>query len=442
MSETNTNNDKEQKPSVKEFLFEKFDKRYYWSFGIGTVVLVVAIIVLNIIKGENTLLQMFLYPLLVFFIFQQVLSGFGFITGYIPIAQDIINWLTKTSKKKAYSEKEAKKWEKDLKKLEAQEKKEKANFEKEKKLIEKKKKEIEEKQETGRWRKRKIKRELDKVQKKERELKKDQEDFEKELEKEIKDLKEKTKQYRGRLSEKVITTQEEMDPRRFKLIMLVPIYFMIVLGIVLTLIGLINPIIRWAEGTPFGSLDTLDIINEYYKGIMAGVGITFLYIVPAIRVYRDPSKEFISRVKEEKKRRFSFFRRRKKDPRTLLNRQFEDMRKYYFRIKQIIKTALFIPIGLSMLIVMPIGGMSIALGVKTSIQRKKMEKYDLIIQIIIAVFLIALLVPTYLSAFAQFLKQGIHPVIPILLKVIYGSFLIYSFVIFARNPITHFGEED
>ena len=442
MSETNIDNDKEQKPSVKEFLFEKFDKRYYWSFGIGTVVLVVAIIVLNIIKGENTLLQMFLYPLLVFFIFQQVLSGFGFITGYIPIAQDIINWLTKTSKKKAYSEKEAKKWEKDLKKLEAQEKKEKANFEKEKKLIEKKKKEIEEKQETGRWRKRKIKRELDKVQKKERELKKDQEDFEKELEKEIKDLKEKTKQYRGKLSEKVITTQEEMDPRRFKLIMLVPIYFMIVLGIVLTLIGLINPIIRWAEGTPFGALDTLDIINEYYKGIMAGVGITFLYIVPAIRVYRDPSKEFISRVKEEKKRRFSFFRRRKKDPRTLLNRQFEDMRKYYFRIKQIIKTALFIPIGLSMLIVMPIGGMSIALGVKTSIQRKKMEKYDLIIQIIIAVFLIALLVPTYLSAFAQFLKQGIHPVIPILLKVIYGSFLIYSFVIFARNPITHFGEED
>lgn len=432
----------EPKPSVKEFLFETFDKKYYWGFSIGIFVLITTIILIHFLKDDTTSwLLIFAYPLLAYFIFQQVLSGFGFITGYIPIAQDIINWLSKTSKKKAYSEKEAKKWDKEIDKLEAKEKKEKKNFNKKEKQLNKKKKELEQRQETGRWKKRKAKKELAKLEKKAKELKNDQEEFEEELEKEKKKLKQKQKQYRGKLSEKVIITQEDIDPRRFKLIMLVPIYIMIVVGIVLTLIGFINPIILWANGTPIGALDTLDRINEYYKGIMAAVGITALYIIPAIRIYRDPTKAFISRAKEEKKRRrILFFIRPKKDPRTTLNRQFEDMRKYYWRIKQVIRNALFIPIGLSMLIVAPIGGLSVVLGVKTTIQRKKMEKYDLIIQIIIAVFLIGLVVPSYFSFFANFLKTGIHPIIPIITKIIYGAFLIYSFVLFSRNPIADMDE--
>ncbi len=426
----------EPKPSVKEFFLKTFDKKYYWGFGIGTIVLITTIILIHFLKDEAIpWLQIFAYPLLAYFIFQQVLSGFGFITGYIPIAQGIISWLSKTSKKKAYSEKEARKWDKEIDKLEAKEKKEKQEFSKKEKQLNKKKKEIEDKLETGKWNEKKAKKEYAKLEKKEKELKEDQEEFSEELSKEEKKLKEKQKQYRGKLSEKVITTQEDIDPRRFKLIMLVPIYIMIIVGIVLTIIGLINPIIRWVDGTQIGALNTLDNVMEYYKGIMAAVGIISLYIVPAIRVYRDPTKEFISRVKEEKKRRIFFFIRRKKDPRTVLNRQFEDMRKYYWKIKQVIRNALFIPIGLSMLIVAPIGGLSVVLGGKTTIQRKKMEKYDLIIQIIIAVFLIGLVVPSYFSFFASFLKVGIHQSIPIIIKLIYGSFLIYSFVLFTRNPI-------
>ncbi len=427
----------EPKPSVKEFFFEKFDKKYYWGFGIGTIVLVITIILIHFLKDDTTpWLQIFAYPLLAYFIFQQILSGFGFITGYIPIAQGIINWLTRTSKKKAYSEKEARKWDKEIDKLEAKEEKEKKEFNKKEKQLNKKKKEIKHKQETGKWNEKKVKKELAKLEKKDKELKDDQEEFSEELSKEKKKLKEKQKQYRGKISEKVITTQEDIDPRRFKLIMLVPIYIMIIVGIVLTIIGLINPIIRWVDGTQIGALNTLDTVMEYYKGIMAAVGIISLYIVPAIRVYRDPTKEYISRVKEEKKRRrILFFIRPKKDPRTVLNRQFEDMRKYYWKIKQVIRNALFIPIGLSMLIVAPIGGLSVVLGGKTTIQRKKMEKYDLIIQMIIAVFLIGLVVPSYFSFFANFLKTEIHQIIPIIIKLIYGSFLIYSFVLFSRNPI-------
>ncbi len=432
----------EPKPSVKEFFFETFDKKYYWGFGIGTIILITTIILIHFLKDDAIpWLQIFAYPLLAYFIFQQVLSGFGFITGYIPIAQGIINWLTKTSKKKAYSEKEARKWDKEIDKLEAKEEKEKREINKKEKQLNKKKKEIKHKQEIGKWNEKKAKKELAKLEKKEKELKEDQEEFSEELSKEKKKLKEKQKQYRGKLSEKVVTTQEDIDPRRFKLIMLVPIYVMIVVGIVLTLIGLINPIILWANGTPIGALDTLDRVMEYYKGIMAAVGIISLYIVPAIRVYRDPTKEYISRVKEEKKRRrIFFFIRPKKDPRTVLNRQFEDMRKYYWKIKQVIRNALFIPIGLSMLIVAPIGGLSVVLGGKTTIQRKKMEKYDLIIQMIIAVFLIGLVVPSYFSFFANFLKTGIHPIIPIIIKLIYGSLLIYSFVLFTRNPIADMDE--
>ncbi len=427
----------EPKPSIKEFLLRTFDKKYYWGFGIGTLVLIITIILIHFIKSDSTpWLLIFAYPLLAYFIFQQVLSGFGFITGYIPIAQGIINWLSKTSKKKAYSEKEVQKWEKEIDKLESKEKKEMQEFNKKEKKLSKKKKEIKDKQESGKWNEKKTKKELSKLEKKEKELKEDQEEFSEELSKEKKKLKEIQKQYRGKLSEKVITTQEDIDPRRFKLIMLVPIYIMIILGIVLTLIGLINPIIRWVEGTQIGVLNTLDTIMEYYKGIMAAISIIALYIVPAIRIYRDPTKEFISKVKEEKRRRrILFFIRPKKDPRTILNRQFEDMRKFYWKIKQIIRNALFIPIGLSMLIVAPIGGLSIVLGGKTTIQRKKMEKYDLIIQIIIAIFLIGLVVPSYFSYFANFLKTEIHQIIPIIIKLIYGAFLIYSFVLFTRNPI-------
>ncbi|MHA1434961.1 MAG: hypothetical protein ACTSO7_14055 [Candidatus Heimdallarchaeota archaeon] len=81
----------EPKTSFVEFFRDKMDKKYYWGFGIGTLILVVTIILIYFLKGDSyTWLEIFAFPLIVFFITQQVLSGFGFITGYIPIAQYFI----------------------------------------------------------------------------------------------------------------------------------------------------------------------------------------------------------------------------------------------------------------------------------------------------------------------------------------------------------------
>ena len=426
----------ESKPSIATFFKEELDKKYYWGASTGTLILVVTLILIGLLRGDKPWLEIFAYPLLVYFITQQVLSGFGFITGYIPIAQYIINWVTKTSKKKAYSEKEIAKWEETIQELEKKEEKENSKIEKKQKEADKKEKQISEKKETGNWNQRKLRREESRLEKMRYEIAEDEESIEEHITKEKNELKVKQKQYRGKLSEKIFTKQEDLDPNRFKLIMLVPLYFMLVLGLVLALIGIISTSIRWSSGEIIPVLDTLDIVNEYYKGIMAAVSITFMYIVPGIRTFRDPAKEYRIIYKEEKRRRFAIFRRRKKDHRSLLNRQFEDLRKYYWKIKQVLKNALLIPIGLSMLIVAPLGGVSIVLGTKTAIQRKRMERYELIIQLIIAFVLIGMVVPTYFSFFASFIR-GI-PFIAIFTKIIYISMLIYSFILFTRQPIAEF----
>ncbi len=93
-----------------------------------------------------------------------------------------------------------------------------------------------------------------------------------------------------------------------------------------------------------------------------------------------------------------------------------------------------------MLIVAPLGGTSIVLGAKTTFQRKQMKRYELILQIIIAVVLIGMVASTYFSFFAQFIR-GI-PQIALITKLIYVSMLIYSFVLFTRQPIHDLDEEE
>ncbi|MCG3253058.1 MAG: hypothetical protein KAX09_04355, partial [Candidatus Heimdallarchaeota archaeon] len=95
--------------------FREVDRNYYIAFISGLIVLLLTIILTATLKGVNTSwLDVVFYPLIIYFIFQQILSGFGFITGYIPIAQKIINWLQRTAKKKSYSEKDINKFEKQL----------------------------------------------------------------------------------------------------------------------------------------------------------------------------------------------------------------------------------------------------------------------------------------------------------------------------------------
>jgi hypothetical protein len=220
--------------------------------------------------------------------------------------------------------------------------------------------------------------------------------------------------------------------------MLIPIYVITILGLILTIIGLINPIIRWAQGTVIPVLDTVDMVNEVYKGIMTITGIVAIYIIPSIRALRDPNKFYIVRYREvDERRKFLFFRigKKKEDSRSIINRQFEDLRKYFWDIKTLIRRNLLIPMGLSMLIVAPIGGMSVYMGIKTGIRRKELRKIDWIVFIIFAVAIICLIAPTYFTFFANFLKNGIHPSISILIKLIYGSMLIYAFILFTRQPI-------
>ncbi|MBN1330409.1 MAG: hypothetical protein JXA54_13125 [Candidatus Heimdallarchaeota archaeon] len=428
-------------------LFDNFDYKYLIGASVGLVILIITIILVHFYKSNTTTwLEIFAYPLLIYFTFQQVLSGFGFITGYIPLAIDIINWLSKNAKKKAYNPFEIKELERKLDDLEAQDKKSKEKIERETEALNNKQIILDEKIAAKKGFSLLNKRDQRNINKRRKELENEKEKLTELFTKQKETIKAILKEYRKKLSDLVINKQEKLAPRKFKMIMLVPIYIMMVLGIILTLIALINPIIRWANGTEIHALNNLDIINEWYKGIIAGYGIIMFYIVPTIRIYKDPSKEYIPKIRtyEEKKRqRFSLFRRKEKeiyDPRTMINRQFEDLRKNYWVIKQIIRKALYIPIGFSMLILAPIGGLSIVMGVKSFTQKKRMEKYEFIIQIIIAIGLIALVVPTYFTFFSRFLKEGIHPIIPIIIKLIYGSFLIYSFILFTKQPIAKLKE--
>ncbi len=414
------------------------DKNYLIAAAIGLVVLITTIIIIHFTRGETKWLAIFAYPLLFYFIFSQIISGFGFITGYFPMAQDIINWLTKTSKKKAYDQEELEKLDEYLEILDRKEKGEIEKLKEKLAEIERKESICLEKYEKGKLSERKTRREMGKITKNKKEIEKEEikckEQFKEEKEKIIK----KQKEFRGKFGERIISRQEEIEPIKFKLIMLVPIYVITIVGLVLTIIALINPIIRWADGTTIDALDKLDMVNEYYKGIVAGIGIVTIYIIPSIRAIKDPNKFYIIRYREvDERRKFLFFRigKKKEDSRSIINKQFENLRKYFWDIKTLIRRNLLIPMGMSMLIAAPIGGMSIYLGIKTGIRRKELSRLDWIVFIIVAIALMCLLVPTYFTFFARFLKEGIHPSISVIIKIIYGAFLIYGFYLFTRQPI-------
>ncbi|NHJ04352.1 MAG: hypothetical protein EAX90_05985 [Candidatus Heimdallarchaeota archaeon] len=418
---------------------------YYIGFSIGLIALILTLVLVSIYKGEDvTWAQIIFYPLLVYFIFQQVLSGFGFITGYVPIGQKIIRRLTKSAKKKAYSEKDVKYLEKSLEELENREKNAKNDYNKLEKKLNIQYKKLSEKEAQGFFSKRRTNKQIKNVEKKKKELNNEREKFDSEMNEKKENLKEKLKRYRGRLEEKVVKKQEEMDPKRFKLIMLVPIYVMMIIGVVLSIFFIIKAIIVWPGNSVPASqvlqsivnaLDILDIINEYYKGIMAGVSITTFYIVPAIKLIRNPEKEVAPQVFQGRKRKISDWWKRRvtKDTRTLLNRQFEDLRRYYYDIKIIIGRSLLIPIGLSQLIVAPIGGLSVVLGVKSGIRREKLKRYENVFLVI------AILAVAYFSFFAKEIKS-MHSMLQIIMKLIYISFLVVSFYLFTRQPIAKVNE--
>ena len=430
---------------------KEVDYFYYIGFGIGLIVLILTLVLVSIYKGENvTWAQIIFYPLLVYFIFQQVLSGFGFITGYVPIGQKIINGMIKSSKKKPYSEKDIKYLEKTLKDLEKRKEAGKKDYKNLESKLETQYENLKQREEGGFFAKRRVKKQLKDVEKKKIDLQKERKEFLDEIEKEEEELKAKMKRYRGKIAEKVLQKQEEMDPKRFKLVMLVPIYVMMAIGIILSVFFIIKAIIVWPGDTVpanqvlqniVGFLDILDIINEYYKGIMAGVSITTFYIVPAIKLIKNPDRDVAPKVFQGRRRKISDWwkRRVRKDPRTLLNRQFEDLRRFYYDIKIMIGRALLIPIGLTQLITAPIGGLSVVLGVKTGIKGKKMERYENVILVIIAIAMIAILVAAYFLFFAKEIKT-LHSILQIIMKLIYISFLIVSFYLFTRQPIAKVDE--
>ncbi|MBK5114798.1 MAG: hypothetical protein KGD59_07180 [Candidatus Heimdallarchaeota archaeon] len=428
------------------FSFKEIDRSYYIAFISGLIVLLLTIILTATLKGVNTSwLDVVFYPLIIYFIFQQVLSGFGFITGYIPIAQKIIYWLQRTAKKKSYSEKDVKKFDNKLNELERKEKREHNRIKSIEKEISKKEAVLKEKREAGSWSERKIRREEERIEKEVRELKQEEMNIDDYYSKEKQEINDKKSKIRGKFGEKMVQKQEEMDPKRFKLIMLVPIYFMMILGIILSLISIIRAFIVWpGDATPaseflqtvVNALGVLDLINEYYKGIIAAVFIITFFIIPAVRLFKNPEKDIAPKVIVGRQRRVSDWWKRKikKDHRTLLVRQFEDIRRYYYDIKQIIGRSLLIPIGLSQLIVAPIGGLSIILGLKSGVERKRLEKYENLLLIIVAGALMGILVAAYIFFYAKEVKT-IHSIIVILMKLLYIAFLIYSFRIFTRSPL-------
>ncbi|NHJ46771.1 MAG: hypothetical protein FK733_03185 [Asgard group archaeon] len=437
-------NESENDKSTDESNWNKIDKNYFISAGIGLVVLIVTIVLIHFFRGGRTWLEIFVYPLLIYFIFQQIISGFGFITGYFPIAQGIINWLSKTAKKKEYDPEDIQKLENKLEKIEDKEKKEIRNLANKIEELEKKENENQQRHDLEKLSDRKFRREMDKVNKKKIEITNEITKCENNYSEEKDAIRSKLKGYRGKFSEKIIAKQEDLELSKFKLIMLVPIYVMTILGVVLSIVGMINPIIRWAEGTPIPALDTADRVTEIYKGIMAIITIITIYIIPAVRGLRDPSKFFVVRHQEvDTRRRFLFFRfgKKKDDNRTILNRQFEELRKYFWDIKILIRRALFAPMGLSMLIAAPIGGMSVYMGIRSSVSKREFSKMEWIIFIVISAAIICLVAPTYFSFFAKFIKEGIHPSIAIIIKIIYIAFLIYAFVLFTRQPVARIREK-
>ncbi|MHA1211845.1 MAG: hypothetical protein ACTSSH_05225, partial [Candidatus Heimdallarchaeota archaeon] len=252
----------EESPEPKQNILKAWaqDRKYPISASVGLIILISTIIIVYFTKGEASWGDILFYPILIYFTFQQILSGFGFITGYIPIGIDIINWLSKTSKKKSYDEKDLEKLDKKHDKIESEEKREMKKYDKLLNNLKGEEKKAETKFELGKWSQRKYNRVKKKLEGRKKDINKDKANAEDNFQQDLDEIKGKQKEYRGRVSEKIITKQEGLDPAKFKLIMLVPIYVMLALGLILSAISFINPIIRLANGTPLPGIDTLDII--------------------------------------------------------------------------------------------------------------------------------------------------------------------------------------
>jgi len=432
--------DQEKSIKIKQQL-ASIDKSYYISFIIGTVILVMTIVFMTIFNGN--FLGLIFYPMLVFSFFSQIMSGFGFIVGYIPIAQKIIDWLMKGHKKKPYSEKKAKIFERRLVELDNKE-------EKQKKIFEEKERNLEKEyslanKEDSFLSVEKKENELKNILNKKEKLEKEKKEFHQEISKKKEELQEEIKKYRGKLEEKIVETHEKMYPERFKLIMIIPIYIMFIGGILLTILIIIKTIllINLGSGIETNNLyQVLDVIetiiaNKYYKGAMSIITALSFYIIPSIKKISNPETNIAPRNFRGKRRKLSDWwkKRISKNIRGIINDQFEDLERHYWEITQIIGKFLLLPMGLAEIIVAPLGGMTIVLGYKSAIKKEKLKKYELIMQIIIASVLIILIILLFLP-FITTNFNNIHPSIMIVTQLIYGLSLMASFFIFTRMEIS------
>ena len=430
-----------QDKSVKNKpLLAMIDKKYYLAFTIGSVILVMTIILVSVFDGN--FLGLIFYPMLVFSFFTQIMSGFGFITGYIPIAQKIINWLSKGAKKKPYSQKKAKIFESRLEELNLKEEKQKKIFEeKERKLIETHQLLNDEKTTISAGEKDK---EQIKFAKEKEKLEKEKKEFHQEILKEKDDLQKEIAKHRSKLEEKIVETQEEMYPQRFKLIMIIPIYLMAIAGVLLTVAVIIKAILIISLGSGFETnnfyqvLETIErvIANKYYKGAMSVITVLTFYIIPSIKKIRNPEVNLAPQDFTGKKRKLSDWWKKRvtKNFRGIINDQFEDLERHYWEISQIIGKYLLIPMGLAEFIIAPLGSMSIVLGYKFAIKKQKLQKYELILQIVIACFLLGMIITLFLPFITTNLNT--HPSVNILGQLIYGVSLLVAFFIFTRMKIS------
>lgn len=431
----------QDKPAKNKHLLAMIDKKYYLAFIIGTLLLVLTIVFVSVFEGN--FLGLIFYPMLIFSFFTQIMSGFGFITGYIPIAQKIINWLSKGAKKKPYSQKKVKTFEHRLKELDSKEEKQKKVFEdKEKKLKDAHQLLDEETSSISTVQKEK---ELTKLASEKEKLEIEKKEFQQKIQMKKENLQKDTAKHRSKFEEKMVETQEEMYPQRFKLIMIIPIYLMTVAGVFLTVLVIIKAIliISLGSGIETNNLyQVLEIIeriiaNKYYKGVMSVITILTFYIIPSIKKIRNPEVNLAPQDFQGKRRKFSDWWKKRvtKNFRGIINDQFEDLERHYWEIIQIFGKSLLIPMGLAEFIIAPLGGMSIVLGYKFAIKKQKLQKYELILQIIIACFLLGMLITLFLP-FITTNFNNIHPSINILSQLIYGVSLLFSFFLFTRMEIS------
>ncbi|NPE08462.1 MAG: hypothetical protein GNW80_09310 [Asgard group archaeon] len=417
------------------------DKKYYFAFAVGTLILVVTIVFVSVFDGN--FLGLIFYPMLIFSFFTQIMSGFGFIIGYIPIAQKIINWLTKTSKKKPYSQKKIKAIEKELEKLKLKEEKQKRIFEEKESKLEDNHQLLNDEKSSLSSEQKEI--ELRKNANEKEKLLKEKKEFQQEIQNKKEDLQKEIDKHRSKFEERIIDTQEEIYPQRFKLIMIIPIYLMTIVGVLLTIAVIVKAIliINLGSGVETNTfylvLDTFEriIANKYYKGVMSVISVLSFYIIPSVKKIRNPEVNLAPKDFKGKRRKLSDWWKKRvtRNFRGIINDQFEDLERHYWEIIQTIGKYLLIPIGLAEFIIAPLGSMTIVLGYKFAIKKQKLQKYELILQIVIACFLLGMILILFLP-FMTTNFNNIHPSVNILSQLIYGVSLLASFLLFTRMEIS------